>query len=90
MSQNLKQKELNEKLSYRTRCNKWKELKISGDITALCQITLRSQSIVSKAVNRGIGSLYVLRAVSRYFKDREDNDTGNVRYFANNKKNPIV
>lgn len=66
------QKEINEKISYRTKCNEWKELKVNGDILALAAITGKTPVTISKAVNHGTGSLALLRTVNDYYNIRKD------------------
>jgi hypothetical protein len=82
------EKDINEMLSYRVKCNQWKELKIYGDITALQQITQVSSKTISKAVNKGVGSLKLLRTIDKYYERRAEK-MGNVQYFSGSK-NPII
>lgn len=85
-----KKKLINEKLSYQTKCNQWRELKISGDVQALVQLTERSAVTVSKAINHGVGGIEVLRAIDTYFKDRMDSLPNSTEYLPNDRKNYLV
>lgn len=83
------ERDINEMLTYREKCNQWKELKIYGDITALQKITNLSSKTVGKAVNKGVGSLKLLRAIDKYYERRAENMSVRVKYFSGGK-NPIM
>lgn len=79
---------INERLSYKTKCNQWRELKIRGDVLALAEQTGYSQVTISKAINHGIGSLDVLKQVERYFEERQQNNSND--YFPDERKNYLT
>jgi len=83
------EKEINELLSYRIKCNQWKELKIYGDVSALAIKAKRSTKTISKACNNGIGSLTVLRIINTYYEARIENMPNKVKYFSNTKNSTI-
>lgn len=86
----LEERDINEMLSFRIKCNQWKELKLYGDITALQKTTKLSTKTVSKAVNHGIGSLKLLRAIDKYYERRADKMPGRVPTYFSGGKNPII
>lgn len=79
---------INEKLSFKTKCNQWRELKIRGDVSALAELSGYSQVTISKAINHGIGSLDVLRTVERYFEERQMQDNND--YLPDERKNYLT
>lgn len=79
---------INERLTFKTKCNQWRELKIRGDVSALAELTGYSQVTISKAINHGVGSIDVLREVERYFEERQQQ--GNNDYFPDERKNYLT
>lgn len=67
-----RQDEINEKLTYLTKCNEWISAQVSGDIKTLAALTGKSLVTISKAVNHGEGSLKLLRAIASYYEKRAE------------------
>jgi hypothetical protein len=63
--------ELNEKATYHAKSDEWKRLRVRGDIEAIAGILGKSPMLISRAVNKGQGSLFVLREVNKYFDERK-------------------
>jgi predicted DNA-binding protein YlxM (UPF0122 family) len=63
--------ELNEKLVLRSKTAEWKELKMKHDINILAEQLGLSRTAISDAINKGKGSLSLLRAVDKYFGERK-------------------
>lgn len=66
-----RQAELNEKILLQNRVQVWKQLQVYGDVSVLADLSNRSPVTISDALNKGEGSLKLLRLIDKYFLQRE-------------------
>ena len=63
--------ELNEKIRLTKRTGEWKSLKRQGDVGALAEELKVSRTAISAAINKGEGSLSLLRSIDKFYSERK-------------------
>jgi hypothetical protein len=70
-TQQQKQSEAQERVLYKASCNVWKTIKHHKDVTILSRLAKVTTVTISKAINKGEGSLKVLRICDEFYNARK-------------------
>jgi hypothetical protein len=66
--------EIEERIYFANIAKDWKGDKKHGDVTTIANLLNVSTVTISKAINKGIGSLKVLRLIEQYFQFKKINN----------------